>query len=79
MQKDSAIGYVKGTPKFLKKILTKLGTSPSNIAMVGDSLDSDIEPAVTAGIKPIWFTGECGANIPANTQIIKSLRELCAN
>jgi putative hydrolase of the HAD superfamily len=73
----SNIGHTKGTPEFLESILTKLGTLPSHVAMVGDSLASDIKPAIVVGIKPIWFTGNSGANIPANTQVIKNLRELC--
>ena len=71
------LGVPKGSHEFLKKILTILDKPASCVAMVGDSLAKDIEPAAAVGIKPVWFSNKPNSNAPANTKIIRALRELC--
>lgn len=71
------LGVPKGSPQFLKKILTILDKPASCVAMVGDSLANDIEPAAAVGIKPVWFSNKPKGSVPANTKIIRGLRELC--
>jgi FMN phosphatase YigB (HAD superfamily) len=71
------LGVPKGSPEFLKKILTELNKPASCVAMVGDSLAKDIEPAAAIGIKPIWFSNKPNCSVPASTQIISGLLELC--
>ena len=73
----SNTGQVKGTPQFLEHILEKLGKPASSVAMVGDSLMKDIEPAAAIGVKPIWFTGLKSNDMPESTLVIKKLSELC--
>jgi len=70
-------GLTKGTSQFLEHILEKLGKPVANVAMVGDSLKKDIEPAAAIGIKPIWVTSLKSNEAPENTLVIPRLRELC--
>ncbi|EPE2683173.1 HAD family hydrolase [Vibrio alginolyticus] len=61
------LGVGKGTPEFFNKIINVLGVEPQSVVMVGDTYSKDIEPAITAGIKAIWFN-------PSN----QSLNENCS-
>ncbi|NVD35838.1 HAD family hydrolase [Marinobacter lutaoensis] len=72
----SSVGCSKGSPDFLPTILGLLVLPASRTAMVGDSFAKDIEPAMRAGVQPIWLTQE---DAPQGTDIrvIRSLRELC--
>lgn len=70
------IGFSKGSAEFLPAILDKLDTAANRVAMVGDNLTKDINPALAAGIRPIWFTTTDKADAPANVEVICDLREL---
>ncbi|MDI3324787.1 HAD family hydrolase [Pontibacterium granulatum] len=72
------LGLAKGMPEFLPAIIDRLGIPKERIAMVGDTLAKDIEPALAAGIKPIWLCRDEQKIAPENVQIIGSLRALCA-
>lgn len=37
------------------KVVQKLGLKPSDVVMIGDSLGSDIFPAVAAGLQAVWI------------------------
>jgi putative hydrolase of the HAD superfamily len=74
---EANLGIPKGSPEYLPAILDTLKTPKERVAMVGDSLAKDIEPAVAVGIKPIWVSEVTDHNGPENTRIIRSLRELC--
>lgn len=52
------IGAIKTDPDFLDLILTRLGKPAAKVAMVGDSIIKDIQPALVAGILPIWLTDD---------------------
>ncbi len=71
------IGLEKGTPDFLMKIIRELGVPPSRIAMVGDNLSKDIEPAMCVGIQPIWLTKAPREGVSEDIRMITELRELC--
>lgn len=73
---QSNIGCAKGSDEFLPTILRQIPFRASQIAMVGDSLVKDIEPARQVGIQPIWLTND-GACAPAGIRVFRSLRELC--
>ena len=49
------LGVAKGSSEFIPKIIKKLSADKSLVSMVGDSLEKDIEPALKAGIKPVWL------------------------
>ena len=70
------IGIDKGTAAFLNAIISTLAIPVSDITMVGDSFVKDIEPAISVGITPIWFTPNSDQIAPENIRIIKSLSEL---
>lgn len=70
------IGIDKGTAAFLNVIISTLAVPVSDITMVGDSFVKDIEPAISVGITPIWFTPNSVQIAPDNIRIIKSLSEL---
>lgn len=75
------IGLSKGSPEFINAILTKLdlnklNISSNNVAMVGDSLKRDIEPAISAGIRAFWFTQKNSTDLPNNAKVIKVLTDL---
>ncbi len=74
---QSNLGVAKGSSDFLIAILAKLQKLPENVAMIGDSLTKDIEPAISAGIKPIWFSPGYKGTVPGNARIIDNLKELC--
>jgi len=67
------LGLSKGTPEFLKSILAKLDVPLENVAMVGDDFEKDIKPAISVGIKPIWFTQQHLENIPHKVKVVHSL------
>jgi len=71
------LGLVKGSPEFLNAILSTLNVPASNIVMVGDNFEKDIEPAISVGINPVWFTPSKNVLItPLNVRKIDCLSEL---
>lgn len=70
------LGLSKGTPEFLNSILEKLKMPSVNVAMVGDNFEKDINPAISAGIKPFWFTQNDIGLVPNNVQVIRQLSAL---
>ena len=70
------IGLEKGTAVFLNAIISTLAIPVSNITMVGDSFIKDIEPAISVGITPIWFTSNSEQLASDNIRTIKRLSEL---
>ena len=71
------LGFSKGEPDFLPAILDKLSADESHVFMVGDSLVKDVEPALNAGIKPIWFNRKLDGSVPKGVKVIRHLAELC--
>ncbi len=70
------LGLSKGSPDFLNTILEKLNVASASVAMVGDSLDKDIKPALAAGIQAYWFTKKNIESPPNNIKVIKQLSSL---
>ena len=71
----SNVGLPKGSAEFLIEVLQRLGVTPSDATMVGDSFEKDIAPALATGIKPVWLTDET-ARVPEGVKIIRTLIEL---
>lgn len=61
----SNVGARKGSVDFLDTILKRIGKPATSVAMVGDSLTKDIEPAAAIGIQPIWFSKNAGHLAPS--------------
>jgi FMN phosphatase YigB (HAD superfamily) len=57
-------GIRKPDPRLFQAVLDYWGYTPSQVAMVGDTLNADILGAHNAGIYSIWITGR--ADTPAN-------------
>lgn len=70
------IGAAKGAPAFLPTIVDRLGIPKEHIAMVGDSLSKDIEPALAAGLQPFWLCRDEPQAIPEKVTRIGCLRDL---
>jgi HAD superfamily hydrolase (TIGR01549 family) len=49
------VGVSKPDPRIFEVALERLGVSPVNAVMIGDSWDADVAGARAAGIRPIWF------------------------
>ena len=72
------IGLSKGTPEFYQTIVTMLDANPSEITMVGDSIEKDIVSAIEAGLDAIWFNPDSSDEQgKAGYKQIRQLRELC--
>ena len=56
------LGMDKNNPDYYSKIVNKLGVSPSQVTMLGDSLERDVNQALKAGVQAILFN-------PKNAQI----------
>jgi len=70
------IGFSKGSPQFLESILKQLNVSAENVAMVGDNLEKDIQPAIAVGIQPFLFTQNSTDVEVVNVKVINKLNEL---
>lgn len=73
------IGLSKGSPEFLKAIILKLNVSADNVAIVGDSFEKDIQPALSLGIQPFWFTKNNQSSTSNNVVAIQKLSDLTIN
>lgn len=49
------LGIGKGNPEFFHAIVRELKCEPHSVVMVGDSLENDVLPAISAGIDAVWF------------------------
>lgn len=72
----SNLGVKKGHPDFLPTILKKLGKVAYQVTMVGDNIEKDIKPAQEAGVRTILLSKEKLSELPVDTRVISSLREL---
>ena len=68
-------GQKKGSPEFLATILLALNATPSQVSVVGDSLEKDIRPALAAGIRATWLTQETPTSQDSRIKIIRSLQQ----
>ena len=60
------LGYEKPDPRFLYEALSRCGLSAADVLMVGDSRETDIKVAESAGMDCCWFdrlkTGDTAGN-----------------
>lgn len=61
------VGVNKPNPQIFNVLLNKLSLKPSQVIMIGDSLEKDIKGAENANIKTIWYNPNKKVN---RTQII---------
>lgn len=72
------LGVGKPDPSVFAHILARLGTSPGEAVMVGDSLARDVEGALAAGLSAIWLNrgGEREGSPPSGAIEVAGLDEL---
>jgi HAD superfamily hydrolase (TIGR01509 family) len=74
-------GVSKPAPAFFTRVLDAVGRPPGEVAYVGDRVDNDVEPALTAGMTAVHVRrGPWGLlhDAPADAVTIRSLDELPA-
>jgi putative hydrolase of the HAD superfamily len=74
------IGYGKPDTRIYQLLLTRLGTSPGSSWIVGDSLETDILGAASAGIKTIWLNRQgksCNGSVTPDYEV-NNLHQLIA-
>ena len=77
---SAVVGVRKPDPRIFTLGVEALGLNPSEVIVVGDSIDKDIIPATKAGCQTVWFKGEGWTDDPVDetvpNQIITNLTEL---
>jgi putative hydrolase of the HAD superfamily len=74
---SSQHGYMKPHPNIFRAALSLMQVGPERAAMVGDSLSHDVLGAKRVGMRGILLArGGLPAGIPADVDVIRSLREL---
>lgn len=58
------IGYRKPHPMVFEKLMDSLGVEGQDLLYVGDDVEADIQGALRAGIRPVWFTYVRDRKIP---------------
>ena len=58
------LGIGKTDVRYYETITHKLNVSPESITMVGDSLERDVQPALKAGLKAVWFNQDSNQTKP---------------
>ena len=75
------IGFDKPAKEFFDKCFSQIdGFSKSETIIVGDSLSSDIQGGINAGIKTVWFNPKClkpdGIKPDYEIHLLKELEEI---
>ena len=77
---SAVVGIRKPDPRIFTLGVEALGLDPSEIVVVGDSIDKDIIPARQAGCHTVWIKGEGWTDAPVDEsqaeRVINSLSEL---
>ena len=71
----SSIGHSKPEPEYFQFILSTLNVPKTDIVLIGDSLEKDIDGALQAGIDAIWFNS-LRLPVPKGFIAINQLAEL---
>jgi len=53
------IGKKKDEPEFWRIVLTSLGAVPTQVMVVGDSLEQDVLAPMKFGLRAVWFNWKC--------------------
>lgn len=52
---SAEIGYAKPDPRFFTTIMARLSVDPADVAVIGDSLSSDVRGGLAAGLYTVWY------------------------
>jgi HAD superfamily hydrolase (TIGR01549 family) len=69
------IGYVKPDPAIFETAVEELDAKAADCWMVGDSVESDVEGALNAGLKPVLID-RSGKKSSSEYPVVRSLKEL---
>lgn len=69
-------GINKPDARLFHIALDRLGVSPAQAVHVGDSWPADIEGAISAGIRPVWFNRFGATAVRSGVAEVADLREL---
>ena len=69
------LGVDKNAADYYSKIVNLLDVSPAQVTMLGDSLERDVNQALKAGIRAVWFNPN-NAKVDTDVQVINSLNLL---
>jgi putative hydrolase of the HAD superfamily len=77
---EGEFGCGKPDERVFRHALSEVGCDPSDVWMVGDSLEADIAPAVALGMHAVWVD-ETGGGLPAGAaaaphRIVRAIDEL---
>ncbi len=73
------MGVKKPDPEIFAMAIRRLGLAPADVAVVGDSIDKDIEPALSLGCRAYWIVGRQwfrAAPSPAPCPAVRTLAAL---
>lgn len=72
---ENTVGHRKLGPNYYEKVLELSGSSPERALSIGNSLSSDVLPAMRVGIKAIWVNRR-GEPHPPNFEPVQEVRDL---
>ncbi len=75
---SAELGYLKPHPRIFQAAMDRLGVTPDNAVMVGDSLAHDVAGARAVGMRGVLIARRGSASTDADVPVISSLRELPA-
>lgn len=67
------IGHEKPSKNFYRHICNAIDIDVAEVTMVGDSLNRDILPALSVGMKAVWLNPK---GLPSNSSSVRSIRNL---
>ena len=77
---SAVVGIRKPDPRIFTLGVEALALQPTEVTVVGDSIDKDIVPARNAGCRTVWFKGEGWTDDPVDEtipdEIITDLKQL---
>ena len=76
----SNVGLSKGDHGFLPTVLNRLkarsNTQPAEVAVVGNSYEADIKPAIELGLRSYWLSDDKESTVDKSVTRISNLQEL---
>lgn len=73
---SGVLGFEKPDPRMFQWTAEKLGVSPREIVHVGDSWEADVEGALAAGARAVWFTHSTTRSLPRGVAACATAREV---
>jgi putative hydrolase of the HAD superfamily len=72
------LGIEKPDPGIFAWAAERLGVSPDRVVHVGDSYAADVEGALRAGMRAVWFRGRPGRTLPPGVRLAGTAAEVGA-